>query len=490
MNELNFVYRIRIDNDTVWAQKVDPELRPVGGEPHGELGLKGGLLERVHELHQQARRGELKGEHVVGELGEKLFQALLGAPDKALCRDFLDFYDSVVRREKASLRIELDVDEANQPEIAALPWEFMRPERQSGHSFWLATAPQVVFTRRRRKWEAPVPIRLEDGEALRIALAVAAPQGTYLDEAGRERTLGPVASEPVLETLNKIAAPQRIEVETVDPASRVAIDSVLERKQPHILHFIGHARFLEAEQQGQVALVDDLSNAPDWISAQYLSDLFTRWQPGIVLFQSCESAMASASRAFVGVAAQIAQQNIPVVVAMQYRVSNATASRFSQEFYRRLAEGAPVDRAVQEGRRRIALSPTGYSSPDFATPVLFTRLPAGHLFTLPGAEAQIAAEAAVPRAAQGEPVDPDKIAAIRERIVHDPIAGAAALHDYLGTLPGWSEVQDKVALLRNELIQLQEDMDLYGSNPQEQAQKSRAVHTLFKTCSELEGQNV
>jgi len=37
----------------------------------------------------------------------------------------------------------------------------------------------------------------------------------------------------------------------------------------------------------------------------------------------------------VGVASQVVQQNVPVVIAMQYPVSNAVAVAFAEEFYQR-----------------------------------------------------------------------------------------------------------------------------------------------------------
>jgi hypothetical protein len=62
---------------------------------------------------------------------------------------------------------------------------------------------------------------------------------------------------------------------------------------------------------------------------------------------------------------------------MQYKISNATARRFAREFYKRLAEGDPVDKAAQEGRYRIS---DFHESRNFATPALFMQVRDGHLF--------------------------------------------------------------------------------------------------------------
>ncbi|MCP4396238.1 MAG: CHAT domain-containing protein, partial [bacterium] len=134
-----------------------------------------------------------------------------------------------------------------------------------------------------------------------------------------------------------------------------------------------------SEDVEQLALVGGDGNMT-LIGADEFSELFSRHQPGIVVLQACESGTLSGSQSFRGIASRIVQQNVPVLVAMQYRVSNSTATQFALEFYRRLAENDPVDKAVQEGRRRIAISRTGYNSRDFATPLLFMRVRDGHIF--------------------------------------------------------------------------------------------------------------
>jgi hypothetical protein len=118
-----------------------------------------------------------------------------------------------------------------------------------------------------------------------------------------------------------------------------------------------------------------------WVDADRFSEFFTRHRPGVVMLQACESGALSAAQAFVGVASRVVQHNIPVVVAMQYEVSNTTASRFAQCFYKKLAVGEPVDIAAQEGRRAIAQGPAQYQKRDFATPVIFMRVQDGYLFT-------------------------------------------------------------------------------------------------------------
>ncbi len=366
MSRKYYTYRIHITNrDHVQAEVRDTE-GSLLGEPSGKFSYRGDIESRIRALHESAGKGSLLDDEIE-ELGELLFTILL---DEKLRHDFFIHYQKS-REEGALLRIELDIDEQNLPDIAALPWEFLHVPFETGYgTVWLATAPDVVFSRRRALWKAAQPIQLHAREYLRIAVAVAVPND-----------LGAVEYQDVLTSLERLAHTERIELlEPVLQANKANIDRILE-KNPHIFHFLGHAKFFDEtdQQEGQIALVG-ADGQMERVSAEVFSELFNRHQPGIVVLQSCESGTLSASKAFVGIASRIVQQNIPVVVAMQYKVSNTSATQFALEFYRRLAENEPVDKAMQEGRRRIALGSKGYKHRDFATPLLLMRVRDGHLF--------------------------------------------------------------------------------------------------------------
>jgi formylglycine-generating enzyme required for sulfatase activity len=364
-----YTFRIRLANhELVRVEKWD-ERHQSKGEPSRPFRYKE-KLEQINTLLQPVLTNELNNSQQVRKLGEALFEAIF---DDVLRQEFLNFYQEAVRDKKQLLRIEIDVDEQTMPEVAALPWEFMCfPASAHLGDRWLGTDPNIVFSRRRALWHSADPIQLENSEKLRIALAISAP-----------KDLGPVKYEEVQEILSSLAKnqPELIELlPIVNLATPTAIDRLLEQK-PHIFHFIGHGQMQNqvGEDVGQIALTQKVFNTALWLDAGSFSELFNRWSPGVVLLQACESGMLSASKAFAGTASKIVQMNIPVVVAMQYEVSNITASEFVEEFYERLAKGEPVDLAAQNGRRTIALN-TEYRKRDFATPVIFMRVQDGYLF--------------------------------------------------------------------------------------------------------------
>ena len=360
---MTFTYRIRISNlSEVRVEKRDAE-QNVLGNPVGHFNSEN--LEQIRTCHQAAAERKLLGDDVEA-LGELLFHTLL---DERLRYDFFSFYETA-KRENRSLRIELEVDETQLPEIVALPWEFLSvPASNQSGKIRIATDLNVVFSRWRAQAQVPHLIQLQPGERLRIALVVSAPED-----------LGTVKYEKIHQSLQELARTEDIQIlDVLINSDRAGIDRILEQ-QPHVFHFIGHGRLKDENRQdsGEIALSDRLGNAL-WTNAGDFSELFTRHQPGVVLLQACESGALSASEAFVGMASRVVQQNIPVVVAMQYEVSNMTATRFALEFYRRLAKGEPADKAVQEGRRQIELS-MSEKGRDFATPVIFMRVQDGHLF--------------------------------------------------------------------------------------------------------------
>lgn len=173
MTQGYYTFRISV----LTEDKVKGEIRAPDDslllEPEGWLTYHGALRQQIDHLITTAQNLHLTASDV-SALGEALFNALFDAP---LLHDLIDVYQTAVHIQNQFLRIELDVDESALPHIAALPWEFMRvPVSANLPVFWLATAPKVIFSRRRRQRYPPQPIQLQKGEKLRLALAIAAPR--------------------------------------------------------------------------------------------------------------------------------------------------------------------------------------------------------------------------------------------------------------------------------------------------------------------------
>jgi ATP-dependent Clp protease ATP-binding subunit ClpC len=301
-------------------------------------------------------------------LGEGLFAALFPPEIASHFRSLLG------ECEDSGLRLELDLDESALPQVAALPWEFLRAPQSAG---WaadnLGTHPKVVLSRRRALWKAAPPAQLS--EPLRIQLVVSAPSD-----------LGEVVYEEVETALQNLAHqhPKQIAPppKTLLNPDKTDIERTLESVEPHIWHFIGHGRLRKARnvEFGELALVGS-SGISEWLSDEEIGEIFQGHPPKVVLLQACQSGAEGSAGALVGVASQVVQRNVPVVIGMQYPISNSAAIAFAEEFYRRLGEFKPVDEAVQNSRR--LLKNKFRTTRDFAAPVLFLRVKDGQLFAPP-----------------------------------------------------------------------------------------------------------
>ncbi len=304
------------------------------------------------------------------KLGEALFKALFPPGVTTHLRDLLD----KVGQKEAILRLELDLNKDDLPAIAALPWEFLRAPETSGRAVDnLGTHPKVVLSRRRALWDVAQPISLD--EPLRIQLVVSAPT----DE-------DPVEYEDVFTALQGLAQDHPDQVapplEILHQPQLSTLEAALETHHPHILHFIGHGQLRKARgvEFGELALVKPDGRA-NWRTDEEIGEVFQVFSPLVVFLQACNSGAEGRAGAFVGVASQVVQRNVPVVVAMQYPVSNHVAGIFAKAFYERLSTFTPVDMAVQRGRR--LLRQEFKKTRDFATPLIFMRVKDGTLFVPP-----------------------------------------------------------------------------------------------------------
>ncbi len=149
-----------------------------------------------------------------------------------------------------------------------------------------------------------------------------------------------------------------------------ALEESLRDYRPHLLHFVGHGLFVDAEDRGLLLMEDRHRRKrrvwnPDFAEAVAQNGRDLRG----VFLSACQSAVTARADGFVDLASYLLGQGIPVVVAMQHSVLNRSAMEFASVFYKGVAEGGPVEEALTEARRHLRrTSPNGV---DFATPVLY-----------------------------------------------------------------------------------------------------------------------
>ena len=288
----------------------------------------------LRRLVKQARHGQgtLRGWQ---ELGEALYAGLFDPAAQAHLTNW---------RQRAAdaggrLHLQLEVD-AQLPELNALPWEFLRQPATAGRpALWLAAEPAFTLTRRRLL--ETITISPQAPGPLDILVAIAAPADQ-----------GQVEYQPVVDQLLALAQkqPRRLAAPRVlNPASLESARRALAARPPQLFHFIGHGR-LRAGGLGEIALVGPDGRLAQWVPDETFSALFNRPEIGCVILQACEGAASAAGRPLTGVAAQVAQRNIPLVLAFQFPISNHAALAFFKVFYEELLAGQAVAAAVHQQR--------------------------------------------------------------------------------------------------------------------------------------------
>jgi len=322
----------------------DEELRRILAILSGQLNVS------TAERERQAR-----------SFGEALFRLVFGGTIYTL------YFSSRDRAQNADgLRVKLFLENAGA--IASLPWEFLRDPGVDyialSRSTPLVRHPRRLVIRPRPAFQPP----------LRVLVMVSSPKDMDpIDVQGEWHNL--LAATETLRTRGLL------ELELLEDASLRTLQRTLRTREYHVFHYIGHSTFDTTTGQGVLALEDPYGEGSSFpVRGEDLArELSEENAIRLVVLNSCQSAVELVNDPFAGISSSLVARGIAAVVAMQFPISESAARAFSEEFYRVVAEGLPVDAAMSEARRAISNLVGGI---EWATPVLFMRAADGMLFEL------------------------------------------------------------------------------------------------------------
>ncbi len=299
------------------------------------------------------------------DLGSQLFAAVFGGQVGTLLAASLA--SVAAEKQPTGLRLRLRF-EADAAELALLPWETLYDPAQ-GHFVGLGEASPILRYLALPRSRSALPVK----PPLRVLALLASPAGLPpLDVKQEWQTIQTALAGLVADgkfVLERLASP------TLD-----ALQARLLGEPVHILHFIGHGRFDEANQTGGLAFAD-AHNRPHLVRGDDLAKLLRdNSAVRLAYLNACQGALASGQSVFTGVAQALVREGVPAAVAMQAEISDPGAIELARTFYTALAAGRPVDAALTQAR--VALSATG--SGEWAIPVLFSRSPDNRLFDIRG----------------------------------------------------------------------------------------------------------
>ena len=354
------------------------QVRVIGQTPGGEMSADqaetptykdqslSGLLTKLD------RRRITKDELI--SLGEGLADLLLPGRVRTLFQDSLKALDT-----GEALRLRLSIGPLA---LAALPWEYTYLQRTPGEKVendFLVLQPKISITRYETIGSTLEP--LEDREKIQIVVALAAP----IDQPELNLDADESAIKTALDALKEKAP--NVETAVLEHATR---DGLLKSTPgADIFQFGGHGVFEGSEltddgkllMKGKILLENEGGDSDPFDSAQ-LAAILAKAGVRLVLLGACNSAARDEGGAWSGVAPALTRQNIPAVVAMQYKVRDKNAAPFLFYVYMRVLGGYTIDEAVAEARLAL-YTQSGLEDRDWGVPVIYLRNKDGILFPLP-----------------------------------------------------------------------------------------------------------
>jgi hypothetical protein len=332
--------------------------------PFSETELENFVLKVGLTRHRRRGIGSPEWE-TARAFGQRLFEAVF-TPDVRAC--FASSRTNV-QREDNVLRIRLTLDGA---ELFNYPWEFMYDSSLGRFLTLYEETPLVRYI------ELPMPVRpLAVKPPLRLLVMISNPNDYPRLDVERERS-------NLTKALSDLKAQGLVTVDWLDEANLELLSNQLLKQNYHIFHFIGHGGFDQRVQDG-LLILKSASGYGEPVSGERLAVLLGNHRTlRLVVLNACEGARTSPVDPFAGAALTLVRAgNLPVVVAMQFEITDTAAIAFARGFYSALAAGRSVDAAVIQAR--LAIFAKG-NDVEWGTPVLYMRSTDSTLFSIQGQE--------------------------------------------------------------------------------------------------------
>ena len=274
------------------------------------------------------------------QYGTALYDALFTADLRAL---FMSSFTAAKGGGKG-LRLRVRTEEGV---LSRLPWELLW---RSDIDVPLASSEWHPVVRFIRLPFETRPLAI-DGR-LRVLLVSAVPTDQEMLDVEAE-------ADEIARALNTLSS--HVEILRLREATKIELFRAI-GDNCHVVHFMLHGRLDEASE-GELML-RGADGTSDPLSASDVRRLAHDWALGgtrLLVFNACETGRDRAGQDFSGIAPAAVQAGIPAVISMQYSISDAAAGIFSNELYREVAQGSPVDQAVSKAYlnalRRSAVEP-------------------------------------------------------------------------------------------------------------------------------------
>lgn len=142
---------------------------------------------------------------------------------------------------------------------------------------------------------------------------------------------------------------ESILIEFLDVASLREIDEALSLRKHDIVHISGHGGYNFKSQQG-ILYLEDYEGKIVATNGRELGQMLEKHESiKLLILSACETGAGVKN----GIVQQLSQYKIPVIIAMQYSISDANATDFTTELYTSIANGTTFTVAVNNARQKL-----------------------------------------------------------------------------------------------------------------------------------------
>lgn len=256
---------------------------------------------------------------------------------------------------------------SNRPDLQALPWEyFQEPAQPPGPKRDRAVVRIVPTIGLDAIVPGPLPA------SIRVLFVSADP----LDQ----EALSWPQVKASIERAFAARVPGSFQVTAVEGASQESLTDAVAAQDFEIFHFSGHGEVIAGK--GHLVLLDRRTKTSVRVSADSLAVMLGGKNIQLAVLSACETATGDFASGFAVIAETLVRAGIPAVVANQFPVPDKTVATFVGALYRELVRSGDIDRAMSEGRVKLANDPAlqGATVLEWGIPTLYRRLFASQLF--------------------------------------------------------------------------------------------------------------
>ena len=269
------------------------------------------------------------------DVGRGLFRALFPEPLREIYH--AAFTQATLAGQPLMLELRFDRDLVR---VARYPWELLH----DGARFLLQSGA-VNLARYLSFPEPPRPLTPRRPMDILVIASRPADQPPLASEfAGLQS-----AFEPLIQS-------DQLDLAYLIPPTWEAMMDWLLAGAPSVLHFEGHGAF----SRTGMLVFETADGESDPVDAQTLGAAFYGTDLRLAVLSACESATSGAESLLGSVAPTLILAGIPAVVAMQQRLPDDDAVRFSRGFYTALLAGKDIESAMAAGRRQLVRTTTWY----------------------------------------------------------------------------------------------------------------------------------